>query len=237
MQNFFLKKNRYEIIAILREEFRIKSILEFGYNDLSWKSTILLVDSSCFSIECSPPPQLPIPKNSIFYFSVHSNLGRIDFITTLLPTENNSPDNLLCFAIPDSINIIQRRFSPRLNLRDNYQFFCSGRYKNGFTFRYALNDISEGGCSFTVTKSQLNSIRVGGVLENVNINLGEYGTIIVNLLVINVIKTYIEGLNAESDLRVSCMFQYKSNDIKNYMESIMIKLFVDDKIKRKTFYF
>lgn len=48
------KKSRYEIIAILREEFRVKSKLDFSFNDLSWQSDLRKVDSSSFYIDLPP---------------------------------------------------------------------------------------------------------------------------------------------------------------------------------------
>lgn len=112
------KKSRYEIIAILREEFRVKSKLDFSFNDLSWQSDLRKVDSSSFYIDLPPSFQPSLSENGDVCFQIHSKLGRIEFATAQINTEHNSPDNIFRFAIPESINILQRRSSPRLKTRE-----------------------------------------------------------------------------------------------------------------------
>lgn len=229
------KKSRYEIIAILREEFRVKSKLDFSFNDLNWQSDLRKVDSSSFYIDLPPSFQPSLSENGDVCFQIHSKLGRIEFATAQINTEHNSPDNIFRFAIPESINILQRRSSPRLKTRESYQFCCSGRYKNGVTFKHTLNDVSDGGCSFISTQSQLKFMRKDNVLENVEMSFGEYGSVMTNLKIISVTELHSEKSYEEADFRISCMFQHKSDDYKHYIENVIVKLIIDNKIKNKIF--
>lgn len=225
------KNSRYEIIAILREELRVKSNVSYCYENVSRESTLQKVDSSYFYIVPSPPLQAFVSQNSVFYFSIHSQIGKIEFTTTLSFSEGN----LFRFFIPDMINILQRRTAPRINIGDSKKFYCSVRHKNGASFIYALNDISSGGCSFISKKSQLNLIRKDYVLDNVDIVFGEYGSVTTNLKVMSVINLPYNKFHEMDFFRISCMFQHKNAYYKDYLEGIIVKLIIDRKNTRKRF--
>jgi len=111
------KNSRYEIIAILRDELRIQSKLYFYCNDIKHQSTLKKIEGNFFYIK--PSTSHPgLPKESIFYFIIHSPLGKIEFTTNNRITDKSNSNNLLCFIIPESLSILQRRTSPRINVRE-----------------------------------------------------------------------------------------------------------------------
>lgn len=226
------KKFKYEIIAILRDELRIQSELYFYCNGIKHQSTLKKVEGNFFYIK--PSTYYPdLPKESIFYFIIHSPLGKIEFATNNRITYKRNSNNLLCFIIPESLSILQRRTSPRINVRYESQFYCSGRYRSGTIYKYHLNDISEGGCSFIYPEPLHSFIRSGNKLENSELNLGEYGRILVNLKIKHISETNNHKQCDTTNFRVSCMFYYESEEKKEEIEEIIIKLIIDRKIKNR----
>ncbi|HAU5758678.1 TPA: PilZ domain-containing protein, partial [Serratia marcescens] len=97
------KNSRYEIIAILRDELRIQSKLYFYCNDIKHQSTLKKIEGNFFYIK--PSTSHPgLPKESIFYFIIHSPLGKIEFTTNNRITDKSNSNNLLCFIIPESLS-------------------------------------------------------------------------------------------------------------------------------------
>ncbi|EAT2685144.1 flagellar brake protein, partial [Salmonella enterica] len=167
---------------------------------------------------------------SIFYFIIHSPLGKIEFTTNNRITDKSNSNNLLCFIIPESLSILQRRTSPRINVGYESQFYCSGRYRSGTIYKYHLNDISEGGCSFISLEPLHSFIRNGNKLENSVLNLGEYGQILVNLKIKHISEENNRKQCDATSFRVSCMFYYESEEKKEKIEKIIVKLIIDRKI-------
>lgn len=78
-------------------------------------------------------------------------------------------------------------------------------------------------------------MRKDNVLENVKMSFGEYGSVMTNLKIISVTELHSEKSYEEADFRISCMFQHKSDDYKHYIENVIVKLIIDNKIKNKIF--
>lgn len=96
-----------------------------------------------------------------------------------------------------------------------------------------MNDISEGGCSFIYPEPLHSFIRSGNKLENSELNLGEYGRILVNLKIKHISETNNHKQCDTTNFRVSCMFYYESEEKKEEIEEIIIKLIIDRKIKNR----
>lgn len=96
-----------------------------------------------------------------------------------------------------------------------------------------MNDISEGGCSFISLEPLHSFIRSGNKLENSELNLGEYGRILVNLKIKHISETNNHKQCDATNFRVSCMFYYESEEKKEEIEEIIVKLIIDRKIKNR----
>lgn len=224
------KKSKYEIIATLREELRVHSKLYFYFNGIKHQVTLKKVDSSCFYI-ILPPPHIVLPTEETFFFTIHSMLGKIEFITNKRIAVKNNLAGLICFVIPDNITILQRRLTPRINAMEGYHFFCSGRHKNGTSFKFCLNDISDGGCSFISPWPLFNFIKKDSKLENVELNLGEYGQVTVNLKIKNIQEQENQKISNKVSIKISCMFYFRNEESRRNIQDIVIKLMVNNKIK------
>lgn len=96
-----------------------------------------------------------------------------------------------------------------------------------------MNDISEGGCSFISLEPLHSFIRSGNKLENSELNLGEYGQILVSLKIKHISETNNHKQCNATGFRVSCMFYYESEEKKEEIEEIIVKLIIDRKIKNR----
>ena len=93
-----------------------------------------------------------------------------------------------------------------------------------------MNDISGGGCSFISLEPLHTFIRNGNKLENSVLNLGEYGQILVNLKIKHISEENNRKQCDATSFRVSCMFYYESEEKKEKIEKIIVRLIIDRKI-------
>ncbi|HDX8903697.1 TPA: PilZ domain-containing protein [Klebsiella michiganensis] len=234
MPKGFSKKSRYEILAILRDDCRIKSTLELQYQENIWQSTLKKIDSHCFYVEQT---SLTTLQDVEYNFILHSQLGKIEFATSLLMgEEKNKQKHIHCFKIPEKINILQRRISPRINLSaEGEQFYFSGHYKNGESYRFTINDISEGGASFIVNSCQAKFISKEQILNNVAVIFAEYGSTVTSLKVINATVLHSEKPHDMERVRISCSFHKKNSETHNFLENLILQLIIDKKNRTRYF--
>ncbi|MDV0787620.1 PilZ domain-containing protein [Citrobacter amalonaticus] len=230
-----LKKSKYEIMAILREELRVKSQLDFSYNDMKWRTSLQKVKGTYFYVNIPPPIRNNFPQRAGFNFLIHSKLGKVEFVTYQGKFDS---DSNWCFLIPDDISVLQRRLSPRFRVDNKLQFYCTGRFKDGTYYEYHLNDISEGGCSFIAPDNRLNFLSKGSLLYNVKIVLSDYGCLTLNLKIVDVVEQRID-INKEQfeikNYRISCMFIHKSINHKERLDKILFNFIIDSKNKNRYF--
>ncbi|MEJ4045805.1 flagellar brake protein [Erwinia sp. SLM-02] len=231
-----LKESKYEILAILREECRVKSEIDINHKGELWSANIKKVDFSCFYIN---PDDLDFPAiadNTMFSFVLHSQLGKIEFSAMLnAEYDPENTTNALAFFLPAGIKISQRRLTQRVRVKNDFGFFCSGRHKSGESYKCTINDLSEGGCSFISESFKKKFMDKGMALDNVEISLAEYGIIVASLKVVNVTPVYQNRSHERSAFRISCKFNYKNPDTKKYIEDIVLKITVDQKLKARRF--
>lgn len=229
-----VKESKYEILAILREEYRVKSELDIYYNGEPWASGISKVDFTSFYINQYDSVFSSIPEGEPLYFVLHSPLGKIEFCTRLNPEPSSaSSGTSLAFLLPDTLTILQRRVTQRVDVKNEYGFFCAGRHRSGENYKCVINDLSEGGCSFVSNTFNKKFMQQGMSLDNVEISLAEYGSITASLKVVSVIPVTQDSIQDRETFRISCKFNYKNPDFKKNMEDIILKITVDQKLKSR----
>ncbi|ROR13606.1 flagellar brake protein [Erwinia sp. JUb26] len=231
-----LKESKYEILAILREECRVKSEIDIYYQGELWAANIKKVDFSCFYINPGDTDFSSIIDDAAFSFVLHSQLGKIEFSAVLnTACDRQNTTNAIAFFLPDRINILQRRLTQRVRVKNDPEFFCSGRHKSGESYKCTINDLSEGGCSFISDSFKKKFMDKGMALDNVEISLAEYGIIVTSLKVVNVTPVYQDRSHERSVFRISCKFNYKNPETKKYIEDTVLKITVDQKLKARRF--
>ncbi|WIO41476.1 PilZ domain-containing protein [Klebsiella electrica] len=227
----FSKNAKYEILAILREELRIQSKVYLYCNGERWQTTLKRLDGSTGYLNLPFSPFLSSAKAG-YYFIIYSPTGKIEFTTNSLFFDSAEG---IYFFIPDTISVVQRRIPYRIKVDFNAGFYCSGRYKNGTTYKYELNDISAGGCSFISPQPLSSFIKEDNNLSNVELNLGPYGKIITHLKIKNILPVNDYEKQNEGNFKVSCMFLFSDKKWQSKTENIVFQLLIESKLKMKRF--
>ena len=228
-----IKTNKYEIIAIFREELRKQSEIEIILNNKSITMQLTRVDFSEFHIVTHSE----IPPGNRYKFILHSDSGKIEFNSTLLENDssNHQQGNKFAFSLPDCLQVIQRRRDPRFRLHHHYDFFCRGRYKNGENYTFEIKDISDGGCALMAKNPNLKFLGHHSVLKNSTLSLAEYGEITIDLVIKNVIEvTLDDGFPGHENYhQVSCQFKFRHHDDKARIEKMLLNLILEAKRKKR----
>ncbi|HBZ0925304.1 TPA: PilZ domain-containing protein [Klebsiella pneumoniae] len=227
------KKSRFEILAIFREDCRVKSILIINYQENKEQLKIKKVDGHYFTVEVNSFTPL---QNINYNFILHSHLGKLEFSTHLFKAKADNHQAHIChFKIPDKIKISQRRIFPRILLNNHSNFFVYGHYDRGGSYKFTINDISEGGISFFTDNCQTDFIKKGQVLKHVEMTLGEYGSTVMSIKVVSVTDLHSEQFQGLKKLRVSCSFHCKSKENNKFLENVILQLTIDKKNKARRF--
>lgn len=119
------KEDKFEIIAILREELHKKTKLEILCGDSSVITQLEKVDFERFVISGHGD----IVPEKVQYFILHSESGIVKFSARFEQTSSAGAEAGLSYFIPDMIFFAQQRQNQRFSFLKGYDFFCFGRYE------------------------------------------------------------------------------------------------------------
>ncbi|MFK3707047.1 c-di-GMP-binding flagellar brake protein YcgR [Raoultella sp. BIGb0138] len=228
-----IKTSKYEIIAIFREELRKQSEIEIFFNNKNIITQLTRVDFAEFHLVTHSK----IPPGHKLKFILHSDSGKIEFCSSLKKNYGTDPHqgNKVSFALPECIQVVQRRRDPRFRLHQRDDFFCHGRHKNGENYVFDIKDISDGGCALIAKNPNLKFLTHNAILKNSILSLAEYGEITIDLAVKNVVEmTFDEDSeNRESYHQVSCQFKFRHHEDKTRIEKMVLDLILEAKRKKR----
>ncbi|KLE82461.1 flagellar brake protein [Klebsiella aerogenes] len=228
-----IKTSKYEIIAIFREEQRKQTEIEIFFNNKSISTQIARVDFAEFHIQSDSK----IPAGNKFKFILHSDSGKIEFTSQRQKNSAGGAENSnkVAFALPECIQVVQRRRDPRFRLRDENDFFCHGRHKNGENYAFDIKDISDGGCALITQSPNLKFLANNSTLKNAILSLAEYGEITVDLIIKNVAMVTLdsEEKSPENYYQISCQFKFRRSDDRKKIEKTLIDLILEAKRKKR----
>ncbi|MEC5317437.1 PilZ domain-containing protein [Brenneria populi subsp. brevivirga] len=226
-----IKKNKYEIIAIFREELRRKTDIEIKLNDKSIITRITKVDFSEFHINISEK----IQKNKILGFILHSDCGKIEFSCALKRAYSQNCNNKFSFILPENIMVAQRRRHQRVLLQNDYDFSCYGRYKNGENYQFKIKDISNEGCALISENPNMKFLASDAMLKNSILAFALYGEFTTNLTIKNV--TTVNRIDTDGKChiyyQISCQFNFKNPADKIKIEKLVMELIMENKRKKR----
>lgn len=225
-----IEDNKYEIIATFRNEFRRKSEIEIDIAGVNIITRILQINACSFTIFL----EHDICAGEAFRFILHSDSGKLEFISKIVPDCVPDETSGYTFSLPKKIRIVQRRSDQRLDLRNDQGFSCSGRYKNGKNYAFQIVDVSTGGCALLSHSPSLEFQKGEFVLKQSNLHFKEYGDLVTDLTVKNVsIVNTISGKNTiTACYKLSCQFNFKSLLDKNKVDKLVTGLILERKRKR-----
>ncbi|MEN0617361.1 PilZ domain-containing protein [Klebsiella indica] len=225
-----IKTNKYEIIAIFREERRKQAEIEIIINNKSTITQLTRVDFSEFHIATGRK----IPAGHKVKFILHSDSGKIEFCSMLKKQGAHGESNTVAFILPDCIKVVQRRRAPRFRLHQEHGFLCHGRYKNGENYLFEIKDISDGGCALITANPNLKFLSHNATIKNAILDLAEYGEITVDLVIKNVVMVTLDDKEAPASYyQISCQFKFRHPDNKKRIEKVLLDLIMEAKRKKR----
>ncbi|HFP9365909.1 TPA: flagellar brake protein [Raoultella ornithinolytica] len=219
------RTNKYDLMGLLREELKKKSLLQIHTQDNLMTTQLKEVSAAGFTTD------LDISDGKKLSFTIFSENGKANFFSRRKKGVADSIGTL--FNLPDSITIIQRRAHPRLATAPDYPFFCHGRFRNGKNYHFAIDNLSCGGCGL-IAHQAFSELKVANLyLKQAILNLGAYGEIIVDLAIKNIYSPPCFGRDSRVEYRISCQFIFRHEDDKQRMEDLMLELTINEKRKKR----
>ena len=223
------KENKFEIIAILREELHKKTKLEVLCENSSVITQLEKIDFEHFMISWHED----IIPEKVQYFILHSDSGIIKFSARLEKSPTAGAEAGLSYAIPDMIFFAQQRQNQRFSFLKGYDFFCFGRYKNGENYSFKIKNISQGGCALIVKDVNARFLYKDAVIKGASLDFDTFGNLQLDLKVIDVvmINEFDEDNQLYSCYQISCGFDFRNRREEAEVEKIIIKLLMSNKIR------
>ncbi|MEG0097963.1 MAG: pilus assembly protein PilZ [Citrobacter sp.] len=221
------KDNKFEIIAILREELHKKTKLEVLCGDSSVITQLEKIDFERFVL----PPHKDIVPEKVQYFILHSDSGIVKFSARYEPSSDAEAG--LSYHIPDMIFFAQQRQNQRFSFLKGYDFFCTGRYKNGENYSLKIKNISQGGCALIVKDVNARFLYKDAIIKGASLDFDVFGSLVLDLKVIDVvmINEFDEDNQLYSCYQISCGFDFKNRREEAEVEKIIIKFLMSNKIR------
>lgn len=224
------KTDRYEILALLREAMKTSGSVELKLQERTLSCQFLHIDLQSFSIAFTEELcDITTPLE----FVIKGSNERIGFTTTRL-AEQNVPGGL-AFHFPAEITLAQRRNEIRITIAERHRFFCEGRFRDGFSHRLRVKDLSRNGIGLVYDRPLPELTRSGMLLKNMLLILGDLGQFTVDLTLLSIKEiTSLDEANKECTYHIfSCQFHKPSSDFSRKMEEIVMDIVLEDKrIKR-----
>ncbi|MBJ3591585.1 pilus assembly protein PilZ [Salmonella enterica subsp. enterica serovar Saintpaul] len=223
------KDNKFEIIAILREELQKKTKLEVLCENSNVITQLEKVDFERFVISW----QGDIVPEKVQYFILHSDSGIVKFSARLEEASVAGAEAGLSYSIPDMIFFAQQRQNQRFSFLKGYDFFCFGRYKNGENYSLKIKNISQGGCALIVLDVNARFLYKDAVIKGATLDFDSFGSLQLDLKVIDVvmINEFDEDNQLYSCYQISCGFDFKNHREEAEVEKIIIKFLMNNKIR------
>ncbi|HEM8563229.1 TPA: PilZ domain-containing protein [Citrobacter farmeri] len=223
------KDNKFEIVAIIREELLKKTKLELRCKETSIVTQLKKVDFDYFVIaydsECL--------FSSVQSFILHSESGIIKFKARYSKLLTDKLEYGRVYCIPDIIFFVQRRQHQRFSFLKEYHFYCFGRHKNGENYSLRIKNISRGGCALISQTVNTRFIYKDALIKRAALEFERLGSLRVDLRVVNVVPVseFDENNQLYSCHQISCKFEFKNSREELNVEKIIINFLMSNKLK------
>lgn len=223
------KENKFEIVAIIREELLRKTKLELKFKENSVVTQLEKVDFDYFVIV----ERSEVIPSSIQHFILHSERGIIKFNARFSPSLTVKMKGGLAYYIPDVIFFVQRRQHQRFSFLKGQHFYCLGRYKNGENYSLQIKNISRGGCALMSPSVNTRFLYKDALIKGALLEFEQFGSLHLDLRVVNVvpIQEFDENNQLYASQQISCKFQFKHPREESGVEKVIINILLSNKLK------
>ena len=231
MDGVYEKQDRFEILAVLREAFKKNSRIEISCNKGIVISRLCKIDLDGLTI---PYDKKIINGNQTLHFSIQNNISKIEFRTPTIQLSPAENEGALHLPMPQKINITQRRKDLRIDVLEDYNFFCHGRFKNGEPYKMQIKNISKGGCALIIPKIVDYPALNGSILKNTVLDFDSYGKIPTDIFIINIKEISEIDINNQKKtyLHLACNFRSISH-IERELDDMLMNLILNQKKQNK----
>lgn len=220
------KTDRYEILALLREAMKKSGSVEFKLQGRTLSCQFLHIDLQTFSIASMEELcEVTTPLE----FVIKGGNERIGFMASLLTEQSVS--GVLAFHFPAEITLAQRRHDIRIAIEERHPFFCEGRFRDGFSYKLRVKNLSRNGIGLVYDRPLPELTRSGMLLKNMLLILGDRGQFPVDLTLLSIKEiTALDGDNRECTYHIfSCQFHKPSVAFSRKMEEIVMDIMLEQK--------
>lgn len=223
------KNNKFEIVAIIREELLRKTKLELKFTDHSLITQLKKVDFDYFTIAYDRE----IILSSVSGFLLHSENGLIQFTARFSQALTEKLACGLTWHMPEMLFLIQRRQHQRFSLLKGYRFYCSGRYRNGENYALQIKDISRGGCALITSKVNARFLYKSALIKRAQLDFFQLGCLQVDLRIVDVVpvREFDENDQLYACQQISCKFEFKHPREEDAIEKIIMNFLLSNKLK------
>ncbi|MEO3989815.1 flagellar brake protein [Pseudocitrobacter cyperus] len=225
MEESYVRQGLFESVAIIREALKKGCLVDIHTKKSDVFCKIQKLDAAGFYV---PWEGLP-PEQDELEVEIFADSGKFEFHVA-------TPELISCDGIrwlyihyPEVINVTQRRKHPRLLFRERRCFFAQGKFNDGLHYQFRIKDLSPGGCALLVEDGERALTLARTTLRNIELDFGSHGTIVADLFVLSSEKIATSGEGDAPTWHLSCQFKRISDPMRRNLESIVIKLLLEEK--------
>lgn len=201
----FIKRERFEVLAILREICKQRTPLRVENQQHRFQSLLLSVgpDNIVFSGE-----EAENAIDGACTIVIESNDAKIEFSVGQAELTEHQGVQACSTRLPQELVYIQRRRQFRITTPHWRQFFCTGEYPNGAPYELRIHDLSAGGVGLRFDGPLPDFFQPGLQFKKAELDLGSYGSFKVNmeLVVVNDDQETDDNDQVVHFSRLSCRF-------------------------------
>lgn len=228
----FIKQERFEVLAILREICKQRMPLRVQSRQLRFQSLLLSVgpDNIIFSAKDNE-----VPIESELTIVIESHDAKIEF--TVEQAELTEDQGVFSYLtrLPQELIYIQRRRQFRITTPHWREFLCIGEYPNGSPYELRIHDLSAGGVGLRFDGAVPEFLKPGLPLKKAQLDLGSYGSFKVNmeLVVVNEDREVDVNEQVVYFSRLSCRFLNLGLAMERKIQSAVFGFELDFNKKKK----
>lgn len=224
------KTDRYEILALLREAMKKSGSVELLVQGRTLSCQFLRIDTHVFTIgHIQELQSVTTPVEVV----IKGRSEKIAFSTFQI-TEQEAPD-FLTFSFPAEVIVTQRRSDIRIAIPERHNFICEGRFRDGFSHRMRVKNLSRNGIGLQSEGPLPALTRVGMLLKNMLVDFGSLGQFTMDLKVLSIKEiTEQNPANQQHSYHVfSCAFDKPTAALLRKMEETVMGIMLEEKRMRR----
>lgn len=201
----FIKRERFEVLAILREICKKRTPLRVERQRQQFQSQLLCVgpDNIVFTGD-----ENEMATDSEITIVIERHDAKIEFSVDQAQSTQHQGVQVWSTRLPQEMFYIQRRRQLRITPPHWSEYFCSGEYPDGTLYQLRIHDLSAGGVGLRFDGQMPAFLLPGLLMKKALFDLGSYGIFKVNmeLVVVNRDQDVDDKGGLVHFSRLSCRF-------------------------------